>query len=150
MSDSLWPHGLWPTRLLYPWGFLSKNTGVACHLLLQGIFLTRVVSVNCLWFSVRVWDHCLFPQHQIFGSYSALILGSSHNVCFPVELKSLSSVYIYSAAYEVFNVLDTLSCSWWGVPLGTVYIRQALNPQNLKLYSRCICINFSSTWLYKS
>ena len=29
------------TRLLHPWDFLGKNTGVGCHLLLQGIFLTQ-------------------------------------------------------------------------------------------------------------
>ena len=32
VSDSLWPHGLQPTRLLCPWDFPGKNTGVGCHL----------------------------------------------------------------------------------------------------------------------
>ena len=40
-SDSLRPHGLQPARLLCPWDFPSKNTGVGCHFLLQGIFLTQ-------------------------------------------------------------------------------------------------------------
>ena len=31
MSDSLWPHGLWPIRLFCPWDFPGKNTGVGCH-----------------------------------------------------------------------------------------------------------------------
>ena len=35
------PHGVWPTRLLYPWDFPGKNIGVGCHALLQGIFLTQ-------------------------------------------------------------------------------------------------------------
>ena len=26
-----WPHGLQPTRLLHPWDFLGKSTGVGCH-----------------------------------------------------------------------------------------------------------------------
>ena len=39
VSDSLWPHGLWPTRLLCPWNFPGKNTGVCCHFLLQGLLL---------------------------------------------------------------------------------------------------------------
>ena len=34
-------NGLQPTRLLCPWGFPSKNTGVGCHFLLQGIFTTQ-------------------------------------------------------------------------------------------------------------
>ena len=29
------------TRLLCPWDFLGKSTGVGCHFLLQGIFLTQ-------------------------------------------------------------------------------------------------------------
>ena len=41
VSNSLRPHGLWPTRLLCPWDFPGKNTGVDCHFLLQGIFPTQ-------------------------------------------------------------------------------------------------------------
>ena len=37
MSDFLRPHGLQPTRLLLPWDFPGKSTGVGCHCLLQGI-----------------------------------------------------------------------------------------------------------------
>ena len=33
VSDSLWPHGLWPTRLLRPWDFPGESTGVGCHCL---------------------------------------------------------------------------------------------------------------------
>ena len=32
---------VWPTRLLYPWDSPGKKTGVGCHTLLQGIFLTQ-------------------------------------------------------------------------------------------------------------
>ena len=35
MSDSLQPHGLYPTRLLCPWDFPGKNTEVGCHFLVQ-------------------------------------------------------------------------------------------------------------------
>ena len=41
MSSSLRPHGLQPARLLCPWNSPGKNTGVGCHFLLQGIFLTQ-------------------------------------------------------------------------------------------------------------
>ena len=41
MSNSLWPYGLQPTRLLCPWDPPGKNTGVGCHSLLQGIFQTQ-------------------------------------------------------------------------------------------------------------
>ena len=36
MSNSLWPHGLWPARLFCPWNSPSKNTRVGSHSLLQG------------------------------------------------------------------------------------------------------------------
>ena len=38
MSDSLQPHGLSPTRLLCPWDFSGKNTGVGCHFPPPGYF----------------------------------------------------------------------------------------------------------------
>ena len=37
-SDSLQPYGLKPARLLCPWDSPSRNTGVGCHALFQGIF----------------------------------------------------------------------------------------------------------------
>ena len=34
MSESSWPHGWQPTRLLRPWDLPGKSTGVGCHCLL--------------------------------------------------------------------------------------------------------------------
>ena len=33
--------GLLPTKLLRPWDSPGKDTGVGCHFLLEGIFLTQ-------------------------------------------------------------------------------------------------------------
>ena len=41
VSDSLPPDGQWTARLLHPWDSPGKNTGVGCHVLLQGIFVTQ-------------------------------------------------------------------------------------------------------------
>ena len=52
VSDSLQLHGLQPTRLLCPWDSSRKNTGVGCHSLLQGTFLTQGVNLgllHCRW-----------------------------------------------------------------------------------------------------
>ena len=35
VSHPLQPHGLLPARLLCPWNFPGKNTGVRCHFLLR-------------------------------------------------------------------------------------------------------------------
>ena len=40
----LQPNGLYLGRLLCPWDFPGKNTGVGCHFLLQGIFLTWALN----------------------------------------------------------------------------------------------------------
>ena len=47
MSDSLRLHALWPAKLLRSWDFPGKDTGVGCHFLLQGIFLTQGLN-SCL------------------------------------------------------------------------------------------------------
>ena len=39
VSDSSWPHGLQPTRLLHPWNSPGKGTGVKCHCLLYATTL---------------------------------------------------------------------------------------------------------------
>ena len=48
VSDSSQPHGMWPTRLLCPWDFPGKNTGVGCHALLQEIFPTQESNPHLL------------------------------------------------------------------------------------------------------
>ena len=47
MFDSLRPNGLQLTSLLCPWDSAGKITGVGCHALLQGIFLTQGLNL-CL------------------------------------------------------------------------------------------------------
>ena len=49
MSDSWQPHGLQPTRLLHPWDFPGKSTGVGCHCLLQ----TTLRSGYCHYWASR-------------------------------------------------------------------------------------------------
>ena len=48
VSDTLPPHGLNPARLLCPWNFPGKNTGVGCHALLYGIFPTQGLNPGLL------------------------------------------------------------------------------------------------------
>ena len=55
---SLRPHGLWPARLLCPWDFPGKNTGVGCLALLKGIFLTQGLNLN----------PCVLHLHRQTGS----------------------------------------------------------------------------------
>ena len=48
VSNSVWPCGRSPARLLCPWDSQGKNTGVGCHFLLQRIFLTQGSNLHLL------------------------------------------------------------------------------------------------------
>ena len=81
MTDSLQPHGLQPARLLCPWDFPGKNTGVVCHFLLQGIFPTQGLSSGLLhhrWtpYHCAAWKPMnqlsVYPYSPLFGSPSRL------------------------------------------------------------------------------
>ena len=48
VSDSSRPHGLQPARLLCPWDFPGKNTGVGCHCLEQYWSNIHSFKSNCL------------------------------------------------------------------------------------------------------
>ena len=69
-SNSLQPHGVWPTRLLCPCNSPGKNIGLGCHFLLQGIFLTQGSNLGllycrrmlyCLSYKGRLWN---YPTHK--------------------------------------------------------------------------------------
>ena len=47
-----------PARLLCPWNFPGKNTGVECHFLLQGVFPTQGLN---LYFPHLQTDSLLVP-----------------------------------------------------------------------------------------
>ena len=59
MSNSMRPYGLSPTRLLCPCDSPGKNSGVGCHALLQGIFLTQESNLH-LFHLLHQWA-CSLP-----------------------------------------------------------------------------------------
>ena len=88
----------WPARLLCSWDSLGKNTGVGCHVLLQGIFLTQGSNLHLL----RLWNWQagslpLEPPGKQSLNSSLLF------VSFPVLLKRI-----------LFNVLFNLSFIFHG------------------------------------
>ena len=75
VSTPLWPHGLSPISLLFPWDFPGKNTRVGCHFLLQGIFLSQGLN-PCLL-------HLLHWQVYSFTFIQLYINGSELGVVLP-------------------------------------------------------------------
>ena len=74
VSDSQRPLGLQPARLLRPWDFLGKNTGVGCHFLLQCMKVRSEseVTQSCLTLSDPV--DCSPPGSSVLGIFQARVL----------------------------------------------------------------------------
>ena len=76
MSGSLWPHGLQPARLLCPWDFPGKVTGVGCHFFFQGIFPTQ--GLNPCLLCLLHWQADSLPlappgKARLFCRYDAVM-----------------------------------------------------------------------------
>ena len=97
MSDSWRPYGLQPTRLLHPWDFPGKRTGVGCHCLLQGSHLK-------VWFDVLpslVWQ---MLQHFVsVDSFHKYILS---NLTHSFELS-------FNNFQAICGLTFSFSCHWY-------------------------------------
>ena len=89
MSDFLRPRGLQPTSLLCPWDFPGKNTGVACHALLQGN-LPNPENISCISWTGR-W--ILYPWPPGKPTYSNTCLLTK---CLLLKQYDLHSMENYS------------------------------------------------------
>ena len=82
VSDSQRPHGLQPTRLLHPWDFPDKSTGVGCHCLLRLQILGwlkssfRFFPVTSYWIIKKKNQQkkTLFKSHGIRSPRSSLVV----------------------------------------------------------------------------
>ena len=66
VSDSSRPHGLQPTRLLRPWDFPGKSTGVGCHCLLH----IRGLVLNNGWDLKNIICNAFSPYMGTIFSFS--------------------------------------------------------------------------------
>ena len=94
VSNSSQPHGLQPTRLLHPWDFPGKGTGVGCHRLLLRFPRTSIIALQSggtynLYESISLhlhqylmlWDLLIFAN--MMGAKSFSISKSGFNFHFP-------------------------------------------------------------------
>ena len=82
MSSSLWPYGLQPARLHYLWDSPGKNTGIGCHIPLQGIFLTQWSNPHLLGLLHWQADSLLLmpPGKPSFYHYISIIINITYNL----------------------------------------------------------------------
>ena len=85
LSNSLWPQGLGPTRILCPWNSPSKNTGVCGRSLLQG---------ESSWPRDQTWVSCI--AGRVFTTWretpGAKSLQLCPTLCDPIDYSLPGSV----------------------------------------------------------
>ena len=106
VSDSSRPHRLQPTRLLCPWDFPSKSTGVGCHcfiipwmdilksnsssVLALGIFLQTTEDSNQIFFPVL---YLFYLDKPILPSFHSSLVNSSFASL--KTIKEVISIYLF-------------------------------------------------------
>ena len=122
MSNSVWPNGQQPTRLLCPWDSLGKNTGVGCHALLQGIFLTLGSNPDLL--------HCRQILYQLSHKGSPLVT--------PVAAAAVAWVVLDSVGlhrWQPSRVLRPWDCSGKNTGVGCHFLLQCMHACMLSHFS---------------
>ena len=119
MSNSLWFHGLKPTRLLYPWNFPGKNTGMGSHSLLERIFQTQGLNpglLHCRWILHHLSHMNPFqvPPMELFSPFSSV--------------QSLSHVRLFAIPWTAaFQASLSITNSWSLLKLMSV---ESMMPSN--------------------
>ena len=106
MSDSWRHHGLQPTRLLHPWDFPGKSTGVGCHCLLRLYSIPLHKSVH-----IRICITRMGPLPALRSSHFQN--GVSH--AFPLLV--LVSQSVSSVAQSCPTLCDPMNRSTPGLPV---------------------------------
>ena len=85
MSDSWWPHGLWPNRLLCPWDSPGKNTGIVAISSSRGSSQPRDwTQVSCI--DRQILYHLSHQGSPIFAfAAAAKSLQSCPTLCDPID-----------------------------------------------------------------
>ena len=102
--SSLRPHGLQPARVLCSWDFPGKNTGVGCHFLLQGIFLTQGMNLHLLRLlhcqAIVYLSHLGKPLEEEMATHSSIL---AWEIPWMEEPGGLQSVGLQRAGHDLMT-----------------------------------------------
>ena len=119
VSDPQRPHGLQPTRLLLPWDFPGRSTGVGCHCLLP---------------------YCVIPSETpllLLNWKNKKLGGRGKRACAPLLVTNLFSWVQHLSSRQInFHFINIFcffsSLLWsdfippWGVGFQAIYLRRVL------------------------
>ena len=108
VSDSQQPHGPRPTRVLRPWDFPGKSTGVGCHCLLRP---SKIAPSNyfVFLFSIHEIFETLFTSVLWFSAKSTTSKFIRYAMCGLISLAIQLPLASYFLNFELLVLLNTLS-----------------------------------------
>ena len=109
MSNSLWPCGLQPARLLYPWDSPGKNPGVGCHFLLQGRIW--ILVAKSLWPSVISFPSYVFLCLLLQCKCNLGWLRDLYGFYFQIKIIVFITQWNNNSHYQILRTLDILFSS---------------------------------------
>ena len=109
VSDSLQSSGPKGARLPCPWDSPSKNTGVGCHALLQGIFPTQGLNPRLLHF--LHWEEDSLPL--VPPTTTTKSIQSCPTLCDPIDGSPPGS--------PIPGILQARTLEWVAISLGSPY-----------------------------
>ena len=96
------PHGLESISLLCPWDYPSKNTGVDCHFLLQGIFPTQGSNLHLLH---RLhWQAVLYHQCHLGSPMCVCVCVCDTHMYIHTHTFTLSNIHMYMCVCKYIYV----------------------------------------------
>ena len=107
VSNPQQPHGLQPSRLLRPWDFAGKSTGVGCHCFLHELqFLGDCnLRFSNLQPNLEIKLKCFCPTLHSPGFYPVFFLS--------LQLFTLGIVVAYPLAWLPLYTLNDIRAGWF-------------------------------------
>ena len=105
------PHGLQPTRLLHPWDFPGKSTGVGCHCLLwQYLNYPIRLFIHYFWEIFFLGFHCKqFMLHSLNPDMKYFKLVDFLSIC----RHYIPILYIFSSSTRYYHFFPDHIFLWW-------------------------------------
>ena len=139
-SDSQRPHGLQPTRLVHPWDFPGKSTGVGCHCPLKAT-QCQIITLACNQQS-KIREHYSLTGRKTkvkpwgYLKHIRIQFTFTYNLFIKAEQSTLCPLIIFFPLVElIFLVTALLDYYPWVIcaPQGKCYVNFKVNFKNKPL-----------------